>query len=89
MSFPAQSDASRDHALKGTPHTVYLWLTWNLLDLEAYRAIKIEGLALAVDLDEKTVSRAVRLLVGRGYLERRYVARGGYTYRLRFARQAA
>lgn len=85
--FPALGDASRDRKLKGSPHTVYLWLACNLLDVEEYRAVKLSGLAQAIGMDEDTASRAVRRLVDRGYLDRRYVAREGYAYRLYLSRR--
>lgn len=87
--FPALGDASRDRKLKGSPHTVYLWLACNLLDVEEYRPVKLTGIAEAIGVDEDTASRAVRLLVDRGYLARRYAAREGWAYRLLLSRRAA
>lgn len=90
MGFlPALDQASRDRKLKGSPHTVYLWLSCNLLDVEEYRPVKLAGIARAIGLDEDTASRAVRLLVTRGYLARRYVSRRGYEYRLMYSRRDA
>jgi predicted DNA-binding transcriptional regulator len=89
MLFPALAEASRDRALKGTPHTVYLWLTCNLLDVEEYRAVKLVGLATAIGLDEDTASRALRVLVDRGYLAREHRGTVGYVYRLYLSRRAA
>lgn len=79
--FPALSDASRDPALKGHALTVYVWLTCNLLDWEEYRPLKVEGLSRAIGVSRPTASKALRILVRRGYLARRYVASRGYEYR--------
>lgn len=87
LLIPALQQASRDVALKGTAHTVYLWLVCNLLDVEEYRALKLSGLAHAVQIDQETASKTVRLLVKRGYLIRRYVARRGFEYRLLLSRK--
>lgn len=81
--------ASRDTALKGAPLNVYVWLVYNLLDPDDYSPIKIQGVAVAMRIDKETASRAVRLLVDRGYLVRRYVERRGYEYRLRYNRKEA
>lgn len=80
--FPAMGDASRDRALKGTPHTVYLWLAYNLLDFVEERAIKISGVATAIGIDDDTASKAVRVLVDHGYL----VRSDGHRYRLALSR---
>jgi hypothetical protein len=87
--FPAVSEASRDRALKGSPHTVYLWLACNLLDVQEYRAVKLTGLATAIGMDEDTASRSLRLLVERGYLAREHRGSAGYVYRLYLSRRAA
>lgn len=85
--FPAMGEASRDVALHGSAHTVYLWLACNLLNPGDWRGIKISGVAKAARISKPTASRAVRLLVDRGYLKRRYVARGGYEYLLLLNRE--
>lgn len=89
MLFPALQDASRDEALNGTPHSVYLWLACNLLEFGTYRPIKLDGVAMAVGVHRDTVSKAMALLVARGYLQRRYVEREGYEYLLLMHRQRA
>ena len=86
--FPALQEASRDAALTGSPHSVYLWLSCNLLDFGRWQPIKIQGLARAARLGQPTTGKAVRTLVARGYLSRRYVARTGYEYLLLFNRRA-
>lgn len=86
--IPALSEASRDPALKGSPVTIYVWLVFNLLELEEFRPLKIEGIAAAIDMHPDTVSRSVRALVERGYIRRRYIKRQGYEYRLLMHRDA-
>lgn len=86
MTLPALFAASKDRALKGSPITVYVWLIHNLLDVETFKPIKIDGLAAALEMKPETTSRSVRALVDGGYIERRYVKRAGYSYRLRWAR---
>lgn len=89
MSYlPALRDATNDEALRGAPLAVYTWLITNHLDSQEPRAVKISGLSSAMKLRRNTVSRALRLLCLRGYLERRYVARAGYVYRAYLVRRS-
>lgn len=81
MQFPALRDAALDADLAGAPLRVYLWLVTNHLDTVELRAVKVSGLAIAMHIERNTVTRALRLLTMRGYLERRYVERDGYHYR--------
>lgn len=78
----ALRDAAEDDALRGAPLAVYLWLIYRLERYE-FRWVKIDGLAYAMKIKTHTASRALKILVRRGYLERRYVERAGYQYRLR------
>lgn len=86
MIFPALVSASTDDQLRGAPLDVYLWLCCHRLDFIEYRPVKIGGLATSRRLKSDTASRALRILVERGYIERRYLQREGYTYRLRLTR---
>jgi hypothetical protein len=86
--FPAMGDASRDPKLHGSTHTVYLWLACNLLNPGDWRGIKISGVAHAARISKPTASKAVRLLVARGYLKRRYAAGHGYEYLLLLNRES-
>lgn len=69
--IPALRDATNDPALRGAPLTVYVWLLTNHLDTQELRAVKVNGLAVAMKVRRHTVTRALRLLCLRGYLERR------------------
>lgn len=86
MLFPALIAASDDDRLRGAPLDVYLWLCCHRLDFVEYRPVKIDGLATSRRIKSDTASRAMRLLVEYGYLERRYQQRRGYDYRLRLTR---
>ena len=72
----ALKDAVNDDALRGTPLTVYVWLVTNHLDAQEPRAVKVNGLAFAMRVRRQTITRALRLLCLRGYLERRNTANG-------------
>ena len=76
MQFPALRDAANDTALRGAPLTVYVWLITNHLDMLELRPVKVTGLALAMKVRRHTVTRALRMLCLRGYLERRNTASG-------------
>ncbi len=69
MSPPAERDAKHDRALRGTPLTVYLYLL-EVLDFVEPRSRKTSALALELGIKEERVSRALKLLVDRGYLWR-------------------
>ena len=79
--LPALRDAANDADLRGAPLAVYVWLVTNHLDHQEARPVKISGLSFAMRLRRNAVTRALRLLCLRGYLERRYIAREGYVYR--------
>lgn len=83
MTFPALATAAEDRTLKGMPFCVYGWLLCHRLDFEDYCSLKIDGLAQTLQMAPRTASRAVRLLVEGGYIERRLVPGKGYGYRLR------
>ena len=86
--MPALVTASTDQRLRGAPIGVYLWLVCHHLDFEAYRALKIDGLATSLRVKRHTASRALRVLVEGGYVERRGRQATGYEYRLRWTRAA-
>ena len=81
--------AAEDDALRGAPLRVYVWLSCKLLDPLEYRPVKVTGLAALLKIDKDTASKALGVLVERGYLDRRYVARRGYEYRFYHTRRAA
>jgi len=64
-------DAVNDDALRGSPLLVYVWLITNHLDLHELRPVKVNGLAFAMRVKRHTVTRALRILCLRGYIERR------------------
>jgi DNA-binding MarR family transcriptional regulator len=72
----ALRDAANDDALRGAPLTVYVWLITNHLDTQEPRPVKVSGLARTMRVRRQTVTRALRVLCLRGYLERRNTARG-------------
>lgn len=72
----ALRDAVNDDALRGAPLTVYVWLITNHLDPHEARPVKVTGLALAMRVRRQTITRALRVLCLRGYLERRNTANG-------------
>ena len=86
MVIPAMVSASTDQRLRGAPLGVYVWLVCQMLDLQEYRPLKIDGVAYGLKVKRDTVSRALRLLVDGGYLERRGQPQTGYEYRLRYTR---
>ncbi|RTL04198.1 MAG: hypothetical protein EKK62_16790 [Acidimicrobiia bacterium] len=88
MVIPAMVSASTDQRLRGAPLGVYVWLVCHRLDLQEYRALKIDGLAVSLRVKRHTASRALHLLVDGGYIERRGVPQTGYEYRLRYTRAA-
>lgn len=77
----ALRDAANDEALAGAPLRVYLWLVTNHLDTMELRPVKVSGLAIALRMKRHTITRGLRLLTGRGYLERKYMGHDGYWYR--------
>ncbi|HEX6925658.1 MAG TPA: hypothetical protein VF167_09510 [Longimicrobiaceae bacterium] len=87
--LPALRDATNDAALRGAPLAVYTWLVTNHLDTQEPRSVKISGLSLTLKMKRHTVSRSLRTLCLRGYLERRYVAQQGYVYRAYAVRRAS
>lgn len=82
MVIPALSAAADDTRLRWAPLAVYVWLLCHHLDLQTYRPVKLSGIAIACRLKRHTASRALRVLVERGYIERRGQAATGYEYRL-------
>lgn len=78
----ALRDAAEDPSIRGAPLAVYLWLIFRL-ERHEFRWVKIQGLAHAMRVKTTTASRALGILTKRGYLERRYLPRQGYQYRLR------
>lgn len=89
MPFPAMVAASDDDRLRGAPLDVYVWLCCHRLDFVEFRGVKVAALAITRRIKPDTASRALRLLVEYGYLERRYEHRAGYEYRLRLTRATA
>lgn len=85
--IPALRDAADDHALRGAPLAVYVWLL-HRLDLHEARPMKVAAIAHALGAKEETASHALRCLVRRGYLERRHTGTRGYVYRLLYTRRA-
>lgn len=85
--MPAMVSASTDQRLRGAPIGVYLWLVCHMLDFEDFRALKIDGLAMSLRVKRHTASRALRLLVDGGYVERRGQQATGYEYRLRWTKR--
>lgn len=88
MVIPALVEASTDPRLRGAPLGVYVWLICHRLDFTHYKPLKIDGLAVSLQVKRDTASRALRLLVDGGYLDRRGVAQSGYEYRLWWTRTA-
>ncbi|HEX6925665.1 MAG TPA: hypothetical protein VF167_09545 [Longimicrobiaceae bacterium] len=86
--LPALRDATNDPHLRGAALTVYTWLVTNHLDTQEMRSVKVSGLSLTLRMKRHTVSRSLRTLCHRGYLERRYVAQQGYVYRAYAVRRA-
>lgn len=82
MLFPAMVAASNDLKLRGAPLDVYLWLVCHRLDFHEYRPVKLTALAISRQLRRNTASRALQILIDRGYIERIYVHRDGHQYRL-------
>jgi predicted transcriptional regulator len=88
MSYPpALVDAAKDPDLAGTPLRVYLWLVTHHLDTVDFRPVKVTGLSFAMRVERNTVTKALNLLVLRGYLTRKYMERDGYWYRYFTTRQ--
>lgn len=82
VTFLALARASEDARLRGAPLHVYLWLSCHHLDVEAWRPVKLAGLAAVLKIKRHTASRALRVLVEGGYVVRRGQAATGYEYRL-------
>lgn len=78
----ALRDAANDEALRGAPLAIYVWLVTNYLDTIELRPVKITGLSLTLKMQRNAVTRGLRLLTLRGYLERSYKERDGYHYRV-------
>lgn len=74
--IPALRDAANDPALRGATLRVYVWLVTNHLDTQEPRAVKVSGLSVAMKVRRNTVTKALRVLCLRGYLERRNTADG-------------
>lgn len=87
MVIPALVDAATDRQLRGAPLGVYIWLLCHHLDLEDWKPIKINGLAVSLQIKRHTASRALHVLVDRGYLARRGKPEVGYEYKARSTRQ--
>jgi predicted DNA-binding transcriptional regulator len=68
--IPAFFTAKEDVVLRGNPFLVYLWMH-DHLDVVDYRAVKILEVVAALEMRETTARHAVRLLIERGYLDRR------------------
>jgi hypothetical protein len=68
--IPAFFTAKEDVLLRGNPFLVYLWMH-DHLDVIDYRAVKILEVVAALEMRETTARHAVRLLIERGYLDRR------------------
>lgn len=78
----ALARAAEDERLRGAPLGVYLWLACHHLDVEAWRPVKLTGIATVLRIKRHTASRALRVLVEGGYVARRGQAATGYEYRL-------
>lgn len=85
---PAHQAAAEDLALRGAPLAVYDWLLYRL-EPHAFRPVKIAGIAYALRMKRDTVSAALRVLRGRGYLELRRLEHGQHSYRLCLTRMSA
>lgn len=66
--MPAFREAMVDKALRGAPFRVYWWCFDNL-DTREYRFVKQGALYAELELKERVVNRAFRLLVSLGYLD--------------------
>ena len=84
----ALRDAANDEALRGAPLAIYVWLATNYLDTAELRPVKVSGLSLSLRMKRHTVTRGLRLLTVRGYLERKYLGHDGYAYRVFPTRRA-
>lgn len=67
--LPAAVTAMQDKALRGMPREVYVWL-YQRLDVVRFRRVKQVEIEHAFQVDKSTVSRALRLLVTTGYIDR-------------------
>ncbi len=67
--IPRLKDASGDLDLQGPPLAVYLRLIYELDPME-FRPVKQWALARSLQFSERTVRRALKKLVARGYVER-------------------
>lgn len=85
MVIPALLTAAEDVSLRGAPLAVYVWLLTRL-DLQRPTSVKIAGVAITLGMKRHTVSRALRVLVVRGYIERRHHGSDGFHYRLLYNR---
>ena len=77
----ALRDAANDEALRGAPLAIYVYLVTSLLDTVEARSVKVSGLAIALRMKRHTITRGLRVLTVRGYLERKYMGHDGYHYR--------
>ena len=68
--IPALDQAALDQAIRGRTMQVYVFLT-RQLDVCHFRPIKIGQVSRTMRLERALVSRAVTLLLERGYLEAR------------------
>ena len=89
MVIPALITASTDHALRGAPMGVYVWLICHRLDVESWRPVKFYAMAHELAIKPHTAARAMRLLSDGGYIERRGSRGAGFEYRLRMTRASA
>lgn len=69
MSIPRETDAKHDHALRGTPLTVYHYLVDALHPTE-WREVKQLSVCSQLRLSERTVRVALNILTTLGYIER-------------------
>ena len=88
--LPIIRQAQRDLALGRLSLAVFDVLR-DRLDLQTFRAVKLDELEACVDRSRPQVVGALRELVTHGYLERgdRAWARGPWTYRLCYSKGAA
>jgi hypothetical protein len=73
--LPALRDLVKDAELTGSPTRVYLFLMEEL-DPVDYRPVKAWAVAQHLGMKEHTVGRALKLLVERGYLSKRWEGEG-------------
>lgn len=76
-----------DRALRPVDRLAMWYLAKHYLDFYEFREVKTVALAVTMGIEDQTAGRALRTLVGRGYLDERTAGRRARAFRMPWSRR--